>query len=346
MEAPKKKSKAKRIVLTFVGVFLGLYVVGGTAAGIIVPKILFSTQGKKIDALQTLPFRIYKTREDYPNMATREVYSFSSDGNRFQGYLYGKENTAYTVLHAHGMNLFSDAKEAAIASYYLNHQCRVFMVDLTGSGNSEGNGLGSLSQSVHDVKAAYQFLKNEGLLQGKLVLSGYSWGAHGVSKAFADGIPADKLIAFSGYDSAYEEMVAMAGRRSANISYVTLPTFALGLRISQGEEAFEKASDKLKEKAEKCFFIQGKTDDTVPYSISLARAMEGSKASFYLTEDNHVTPWFSPQARAYFREQVEPNLGKVTKEEEEQFLAKVDKEAMCELDQTLFDRILEFLQRP
>lgn len=344
--AEKRKGKAKKIILISVLTFVGLYVIGGTLAGIIVPKAIFGGQGEKTASLDKISFKIYKQRKDYDLMNVREVHHFESDGNKLTGYLYGKDFGNGTILHAHGMNLMSDAHESAIANYYLEHSYRVFMVDLTASGESEGNDMRSLSQSAHDVKAAYQYLQRSGLIQGKLILSGYSWGAHGVAKAFADGVPADKLVAFSGYDSPYDEMVAMAGRRSANVSYITVPTFALGVVMSQGSEVFEKASDKLKSQSEKCFFVHGTSDGTVFYNVSIAKAMKDTNATIHLTDDTHLTPWFSRAARDYYRNDVEPRLKQVKPGEEEAFLSTVDKEKTSELDASLFEEILSFLQKP
>lgn len=343
MDTPKKKGKAKKIILIVTGIVLVSYVVGGALAGVFVPKAIFAGQGSKIEDLDKVSLKIYKQRNDYESMAVREVHKFQSDGNTLTGYLYGKEATTGTVIHAHGMNLLSDAHESGIADFYLRHGYRVFMVDLTGSGASEGANMGSLSQSVHDVKAAYSYLNEQNLIAGKLVLSGYSWGAHGVAKAFAEGVPADKLIAFAGYDSAYQEMVAMAARRSANVSNITIPPFALGVVCSQGTEPFGKASDELRKQSEKCFFVQGTNDGTVFYGVSLAKAMEGTNATIVLTEDTHLTPWFSLEARNYYRDEIQPKLKDVTPDKEAEFLAGIDKEKSSELDAEIFAKILSFL---
>ena len=73
--------------------------------------------------------------------------------------------------------------------------------------------------------------------------------------------------------------------------------------------------------------------------------MSGSAATIHLTDDTHLTPWFSRAARDYFRDTVQPKLSQVKPGEEEAFLATVDKEKTSELDEELFAKILTFLEK-
>lgn len=342
MEGKPKKKKAKRILVAAVVIVTFLYLVPGVIGGAVVPSAILGHRGLEIAQLDEVAYKVYKQRKDYGAMDVREVHHFISDGNKLTGYLYGKDHSKGTVIHAHGMNLCSDAHEAGIANYYLEQGYRVFMVDLTASGESGGLVMGTLSQSYHDVTAAAEYLKEQSLIVGEFVLSGYSWGAHGAAMAMAKGVAADKLVAFSGFDCAYDELVAMAAVRTAGFAYVTVPPFALGARIRLGDEAFNRASDVLKKVSKKCFFVQGSRDGTVPYNVSLAKAMKGTKATIYETDDTHLTPWFSREARDYFRDELKPKIDDKSIDREA-FLATVDKERSSELDPELFSKLGTFL---
>ena len=334
---------------TAVGVLaaiLVVYLVGGLTAGAIVCENIFGHRGSSMEDLTSQPrFRIYKQRKAYATMQYRYGVNFVSGKNVLTGYYYETDLTPKgTVIAAHGFNSLSEGPESAYHDYFLRRGYNVYALDLTACGESEGKSTVSLLQSGEDVKNACKALQDAGKLVGETILAGYSWGAFGAARAVRLGVEADKLICFSAFDCAYEMMLNSAVSRSHGLAYATVPPFALGLYMGNGEGAFERMSEFLPQHAVKSFFAQGEKDEVVPLSISLAERMKG-KATVYYSDATHVTPWFSKTAREYIANEIQPELDKVAglPYEEGVICESVDKEKSSELDAGLFAALDAFL---
>ncbi len=342
----KKGSLLRRIFWIGLAAIIVLYLVPGTIAGAVVPSEIVKGRASDPSSLDKIENLIYKQRKDFDNLNIRTEHTFVSDGNKLTGYLYNSASEKGLVLLAHGLHNLSDGHIASVVSKYVDWGYAVFALDLTGSGKSEGDGARSLYQSSHDVQAGYAYLKEKNLLRGQLVLSGYSWGAYGVASALAHDVPADKVVAFSGYDQVYDEMVAMAAKQVGPIAYATVPPFALGLRMAWGSEAYYRVSDNLTpEMARKCFFVQGERDGTVPMGISLYSKCKDKGAKGHTVDWTHFMPWYSGEAHTYAKE-IEgqlPEIAKKSQEEQAAFIESVDKEKSSALDAAMFSAIETFL---
>ena len=338
----KKMGRIKKIILISAVSFLALYGVGGTIAGMIVPNLTMN--GRGIDPKDSLTARQFKLREDFPLLAEPKDYSFTSGGNTLVGHFYEAESPRGTAIFAHGMNSSSGGPEAVIEDYLLQEGYDVFAIDLTAHGESEGNTKISLRQSAFDVEAAYACLLKENQLSDNVLLAGYSWGGYGVAEAAAT-IQPNKLLTFSAYDCAYEEMLESSVELAGPIMYATVPTFALATVITHGQKDFDKASSHVPEET-RVFAVQGKQDTRVPLSISFAKGIENRRNSrvFYL-DATHMIPWISASAREYV-DSLKEGLSaakKASKEEQDAFISSVDKEKSSALDAALVEELNDFL---
>ena len=343
----KAKGKAIRIVLISVGVFALTYAVGGMAAGAIVCSATFNHRGSNVSDLgEKAEYLMYRSRNDYPLMAERTEISIPNGEETLACHYYSVPSPKGTVLYAHGMNSLCDGPEASVQNHFLEKGYSVAALDLSACGYSEGTSMKSLLRSGDDVAIATKRLSDDGLLRGKTIYCGYSWGGYGVARAVHLGQRPDKLIAFSAFDCAYEMMVATAASRSAGLSNLGIPPFALGVLMGNGAEAFDHVSEAIKKEDVPCFLVQGEKDEMVPRNgVSLFEAM-GEKKQGYLSSSTHVTPWFSEQARKYISEEIIPILKDfdfAKSEDKSRFLSLVDKEKSSELDEGLFAALDAFL---
>lgn len=347
MDTPKKH-KARRVVLYVVLVAAVLYFGGGIIATCIVNHMVFDHRSSDESLLAEPQVRIYKQRADYPLLSVRDEYDFPGTDGKLHGYHYRVPDEKGLVLFAHGMSSCSDGREVAVENLYLELGFSVFAVDLTASGKSEGQSMRNLSQSAHDVVSAYSFIQEKDLLpKSNFVLSGYSWGGHGVAASLGLGVKADKLITFAAFDCPYDEMVTMAVSKVSPVIYAGIPPFVFTTWCYYGQEVFSRASDVVKASGVKGLFIQGENDAVVPLrGASLYEGMEGSGQKLHLTDSTHKAPWLSKEARKYISDEIEPELSKLdlnNKEEIDSFIASVDKEKSSALDAAMVAKIQALL---
>ena len=342
--------KAKIIGGIILGL-LGLYLVGGIGATLVVTRIVVGHRGSSEEDVHRVEYRIYKQRQDYPLMANRTEETFPSGNNTLTGYRYRVANPKGLVLAAHGMNSLSDGPEVAYENLFLEQGYDVFAVDLTGCGKSTGDSMGSLSQSAYDVKAAYDHVKNDPLLQNaNPILAGYSWGAYGVAISQDLGVKADKIIAFSAFNRPYDLMLDSAIHRVGWGAYLTVPPFALGTLMQQGQDAYKSAAEALERGSAKALIVQGKFDGVVSMNISLFMALDHThpttKYQFHINDATHDSPWLSSNARKYISEEITPKLAELSnksKEEIDAFIADIDKEKSSALDAAMVEKVAALL---
>lgn len=342
----KKRRGVKRIIIYLI---LFIYLGSGLLGFVVVKGVVFSKRVSSIDSLEDLDRRIYKLRSDYNVLNEREEIYFKSEKNTLCGYLYSVEDSKGLVIGAHGINSLSDGTESQIYQWFVSLGYSVFAIDLTASGKSEGQKIKGLDQSAIDVKNAYLYLKENGLLQENIVLIGYSWGGFGVAASIQMGVKCDYLITFSAFDNPMETMLVYGKESAGLVSYIYYPIFYISSLISFGNGTNIRASNGLVNRDIKCLIIQGKEDKTVKYNYNSLynKTLGYDNVSSLLLEDiGHDGPWRSVDSHSYadsLKERINELKGESI-EEKDRFLATIDKEKSSELSEIVFNKIEEFLK--
>lgn len=344
--------RAKKIILGIVAALVVSYVAGGITAAFVVDGIVFERRGSDESKLKNVEYRLRYQREDYPSLATREVYSVPSNGNRLAGYFYKAEPSKGVVITAHGMNSLSDGLDVAYQQWFCSQGYSVFALDLTASGRSEGTSMVGLHRSALDVQCAYNFLQSNGLLRGKTILCGHSWGGFGAAMSVCLGVKADAVITFSAFANTFDTMVSYASQKVGPLAYATIPTFYLGTAMKHGASAFYDAAKAVRESASKFLVIHGEKDKSVPLSETslYGKTKDYPNVSTVLLPDiGHEAPWESLAAKEYLQKDVLPKLEELKQEgasteELDTFISSVDKSRSSELNTDLFATIQSFLE--
>ena len=145
----------------------------------------------------------YYSAEDFPGLK-REPFSFASPmGHRMQGYFYhfGSPEPGRVVVFDHGMGggHRSYLKEIALLARrgYL-----VFAYDHTGCMESGGEGTNGLAQSLCDLNACLNVLKDHPRCAGcTFSVNGHSWGAYACLNIPAFHPEVRHVVAISGFVS-------------------------------------------------------------------------------------------------------------------------------------------------
>ncbi len=357
----KRKKKALIISLSIIGGIALTYVGGGIAAGAIVTHALFSKRASlEGDEKSRLLYACEYSRSDFPNLSSRTDIDIPSNGHHLKGHLYEQLSPKGLFITAHGLTSLSDGPDAQYQNYLYELGYNVLSLDLTGSGESEGDGYGSMQQSKYDVQSAIEYVRSSSTLSSlDLYLCGHSWGAYGVVSSLEKVKDIKGVIAFAGYNLPNELMKESASEYMGDFFVkMTGWTFDISMRMSYGKEAFYPAFDAIKNSPNTNFLlIHGEEDETVPLSISIAKAAEkeNNVKTLYRENVGHGNIWKSLEAIAYEKENVLPAYqelikkykreGNIPEEEKEAFLSNIDRAKNSSMSADVKLEILNFLNR-
>ena len=347
-----KKKKALIIVSSsIIGSICLLYFLGGYLACLAVNNVLFSRRLSNVGDLSDFDAITCKTRGDYPSLQKREEVTFESNGNLLRGYFYSVNEAKGTFLVVHGLNDYSDGPISSLDAFLLSQNYDVFAIDLTSSGNSEGNGISSLAQGAYDVKAALDYLFSQGDFYAPLstlYLLGYSWGAYSVATSlnFDYSSPISGLISISGFDTMEAEMLSMARNYVGGFADFNALTFDWGLATIAGDDRNLSSAEGISSFSGKAYLVQGDCDTIVPYEASTYQAVnEGPRVKKKLKKGfAHSLPWISLSALE-MRETLRKRYDELGKEDYASSLTEEEKEKANELDEETFLEALSFLEQ-
>ena len=339
-----KKRKLIIIISSIILFLIISYFVGGFIATNIILNNIFDKRGSDEALLLNYENRIYKLRYDYECLKERKEYDFNSR-YKLKGYYYKNINSKGLVIACHGMGSMADGFDSEYQSYFVENGYSLFSFDLSASGKSEGESMVGLFQSAYDVKAAYDFLKKENLLEDNLILIGHSWGGFGVAASLSLGVEAKYVITFSAFDNQYDTTIRFAKNYMGDIINLSIPPFYISTNLKYGSDNTFSASDSLKNSNAKALVIHGKLDDKIPYNEGLYGKISDIPNAYGLLLDDeyHNGIWRSSEANNYSKELLE-ELNKLEKEEDkEAFVNNIDKNKTSELNKLLFEKIEEFI---
>ena len=341
-------SKLIRTILVAAIVLTGLYFGGGIIAHLFVNQAVFHHRGSDASDLLKPENVIFKQRADYPVLAKRSIHHFASGDNQLTGYYYQASSSKGLVLAVHGMGGCSDDDNAEYQQWFLGQSYSVFALDLTASGQSEGNSMISLAQSAYDVRACYDYLNASSLLEDKVIFVGHSWGAYGIAASLGLGAKADYVITFAAFDNPFDTMMQYARNYAGWVADFTYPAFGLSSAMVHGNDAYLSASKALTSSSTKALVIQGEDDVSVRY--------DGNSLYHHVLDLPNVEPcllkgyghtglWRSQEANTYAAQEVLPKIKQLQDNPDElaSYVASVDKEKTSALNDEVFSKITTFL---
>ena len=343
-----KRKKIIKICIIISLILIINYFVGGIIAANIVISNIFDHRGSSYSDLLLDENNIYKRIDEYDSLKNYDEYDFYSGKNKLKGYYHKVSDSKGLVISVHGMTSQALNDDIEYQNYFVENGYSLFAIDLTASGNSEGKSMKGLHQSAYDVKACYDFLKEEGLLEDKLILVGHSWGGFGVSASLSLGVEADYIITFSAFDNPYDTMVRYSVNAVGDFIYTTIPTFYITTSIKYGKNNTLSASKALKKSNAKSLIIHGKADKSIPYNKEAlyAKMEENDKVKKILLDGiGHSGPWRTKEANDYI-EEIRTNIKKMKKEKKDikSCIDSIDKNKTSEINNELMNKIKEFIE--
>lgn len=304
---------------------------------------------------------ILPTYEMYGGTYPRTDVEFQLNGNTLRGHVYGASNDRGLIIFRHGM--FSKHQDyLPFITAMVDKGWRVFAYDAIGCGESDGDSMLGMSQSLIDVAAAVDYARASGLAEGMPVaLWGHSWGGYGVAAALEKCPDVDACVTMSGFDTPMKILDYSTTKAYGVIGKLQYPLLWLNTAIDFGSEANRSASDAVLNSGVPTLVVQGKGDTTVPYrGVSILEALEGRQDAArgelvlkVLDEEGrngHNDYFYSRECQAYLNEcaakltaLLEENDDDPNAAEVQEYLKGVDLKKANVADPALVDEVDAFL---
>lgn len=263
MGMEKKMRRAKKIAL-----FVAAILVINLILSFVITKLVYDSVFDRY---------VPQTAEDCLSDLTdcREDTSFYSGDNLLKGQYLDSEGDSLVIV-AHGINSAA-AEIAPLAEKVFLLGYDVFVFDMTGSGESEGESAVGFCQSVLDLRAAIDHAE-ESFEYEKLFLLGHSRGGYGavcVLESHEEKI--DGVIAVSAPNSAMDAIIAASVDKVGFLAYGNYPMLYIYQVMLFGSECVSLSCDKvIDDTSVPVMIIHGKDDGTIPADRFSAYSHKGS----------------------------------------------------------------------
>ena len=300
---------------------------------------------------------IYETYADISQDYSRTEISFSSQGNKLKGYLYGPKKAEALVVISHGMGKGAESYIEETA-YFVRRGFKVLAFDNTGSYESEGDGVTGLSQSVIDLDAALTYVEhNEELRKLPVLIYGHSWGGWAAAAILHYDHNITASVCVSGYNSPMEMMMEQAKKEKKGLCYVEFPYLWIYQKVLFGSAADLSAAECISETNTPVLVMQGAEDTVVPRdTVSILAHQDeitNPNAKFMCWsekgQNGHSSLFRAPEYAEYrkkvnrsWKELEQEYSGNVPEGIAAEWYAAVDKSKMSKLDEVFMQEVYQF----
>ena len=286
----------------------------------------------------------YYSYEDFKGLK-KESFSFINSKRieiHYFYYYYENYKRDKIVLFCHGMgpghvSYLREIEELARRGY------KVLTLDYTGCGESKGKCLGSLNTPTRDVMDLLNHLQ----LEEKIIVVGHSLGGFTALKVAYLRKEITKVVVFAPIVTT-RVMIFNASKSN----FITKHVLKYERKVEREYDSIDLPTY-LKNTTDDIMFVQSIDDPMVPYISSLKVAEEANNPHIQIIKfDNRKhNPNYTEEAVNYMNEVFGDynRLAKYKKinsdEERIAYFKDVSLEKLTEQDETLFDRIVSFIEK-
>ncbi len=331
------------------GIIIGVFALVFIVASLVVTKLVYDQSFPRFERHDdTLNAAL--RYEDIEGAYERTLVSFPSGDNQLQGYVYHQEDALGLIVFAHGLGGGADSY-LAYTKWFLDQGWSVFMYDATGSFDSEGESTKGFPQSLIDLHAALDYVKEyEDFFDLDLMLFGHSWGGYAVANALHLDDDIKAVVSVSAPFHANAMIFEQTQKMMGIFAYTQYPFLSLYQRWLFNDYASFNAIDAINQSDAHVMVIHGVNDDVIDYSGSAIMAKRDSITNpnviFVSIEgegrDGHNNVFRSSVAVQYFEELnieyralYDEHNGSIPYEINRDFYARVNRFLAQELDETL-----------
>lgn len=305
-------------------------------------------------------FTYYQTYIDVADDYRRTEIEFMSEQNKLRGYIYGSKNADKLVVLSHGMGGGAESYLAE-TMYFVDHGYRVFAFDNTGSYNSEGDGIGGLSQSVIDLDSALQYIEqDEELAELPVFLYGHSWGGYAVTAILNYDHIIDGVVSVAGYNTPMEMITDWCKDEMGFFTYIEYPYLWLYQKYLFGGTSNLSAVKGINNTDTPVMVIHGRMDQVVPFDSAAIIAHQDQvtnpNAVFKICseegQNGHSNLFGSKESAQYvaeldaqYKELEREYQGEIPQDVLKSWRDGIDKEKASELDEVFMRDVIDFMEQ-
>lgn len=291
----------------------------------------------------------YFSHKDFPGLNAERYELTSSKNNRLVGYFYSYEgyDPEKLIVFDHGFggghrSYMKEIEKLCSFGY------RVFSYDHTGCMESEGKDTGGLSQSLCDLNDAINALKADPSVNtDNIAVMGHSWGGFSTLNIPALHPDIKKIVVLSGFTSV-KRMTQQ--NFTGFLRFYIKDIMKLESRSNPDFVSYD-ALETLGNSNVDALLIYSDNDHLVNREIhydTLYYVLKDKKnIKFILEEDKGHNPNYTREAVKYLGEYSAAAVSAVdmSSEDKEKFRSSFDWDRMTEQDDTVWDKIREFLMK-
>jgi pimeloyl-ACP methyl ester carboxylesterase len=300
MSTEKKSGLVRRIVIIAAIAIAALYSVGGG----ILSYTIYSQSFARDDTDRT---QIFVPNLDYTDIEQarypRSEFRFASGENTLVGYDFGQTNTRGLVIVSSGSGGTGD-DYMNFVTRFADDGYRIITYDMTGAGQSDGDGYRGTYQGALDMDALLTYVESqEQFNEMPVYLLGHSWGGYGVCASLVNDHHVNAVVSLAGYNDGGEVFAWQGVQMAGGGFYLLYPHLWCIQRLTFGSSMDVTAIDGINASGIPTLIIQGENDEAISadgISIYAHRdEIANDKAEYLLTDGDHEWLYSSRASQAY-----------------------------------------------
>ncbi|MDE6660755.1 MAG: lysophospholipase [Anaeroplasmataceae bacterium] len=324
---------------------LVLYIILGVILGLLVILILLAALihhvsfGKRWDPDGIIK---YYSPSDYEGLEEESIEIPTKKGKlRGKVYFYRKEEYKGIFIFSHGMwgSHRAYVQEMEILA---RNGFKVLGIDAFGTESSEGKNIRGLGNSLLTLDYAISYIKQI-YPKENIYVMGHSWGGFAAANIAKYHRDLAAIVAMSPFIS----LSRILKHQLPKLLYPTIPFLILIDAMYCGKYSFANAKKTLNHTIVPTLILHSKDDPMVPYSTSLGylkKRIKNQLVQYDIVDGKKHNPDYTIEGLTY----TEQALGKLKdikdKDERIEYRKTLDYHKMGELDENVFNDILDFLK--
>lgn len=285
----------------------------------------------------------YYGLEDYPDLLNENVEIPTEKGKlRGKLYFYSQEKYKGILVFSHGMwgSHRAYLQEMEILA---RNGFKVLGIDAYGTELSDGKNIKGLGSSLMSLDQVISYVKTT-YPNEKIYVMGHSWGGYAAANIAKYHKGVEAIVAMSPFVS----VTRILKHQLPKILYPAIPFLVLLDAIHCGKYSFANARKTLKRSSVKILIIHSRDDQMVPYKKAteyLENHIQKENIQYFIVDGKKHNPDYTLEALSYTQSAFIKMKSIENAAERLEYRKKLDYHKMGEIDEKVFDVILDFLKK-